>query len=59
MALFAFAYYEQYHAENPFMPLHFIRNRTVLCAALIGMLDFTSFSLQYAYQYSFICRFHH
>jgi len=46
--------YEAKFAKFPFIPSRFLKNRTVLAAALIGFFDFISFYLQFTYQYSFI-----
>ena len=52
--LIGLAVYEGMFAHFPFIPSRFLKNRTVLAAALIGFFDFISFYLQYTYQYSFI-----
>lgn len=53
--LIALAVYESKVAHYPFIPGRFLKNPTVLAAALIGLFDFISFYLQFTYQYSFIC----
>lgn len=55
--LIVLAFYEGKFAHYPFIPARFLKNRTVLAAALIGFFDFISFYLQFTYQYSFICKF--
>jgi len=52
--LIVLAFYEAKFAHYPFIPARFLRNPTVLAAALIGFFDFVSFYLQFTYQYSFI-----
>lgn len=52
--LIGMAIYEARFAKFPFIPSRFLKNRTVLAAALIGFFDFISFYLQFTYQYSFI-----
>lgn len=54
--LIGFAFYEAKFASLPFIPARFLRNRTVMAAALIGFFDFVSFYVQYTYQYAFICK---
>lgn len=52
--LIVLTFYEARFAHYPFIPARFLKNRTVLAAALIGLFDFISFYLQFTYQYSFI-----
>lgn len=54
--LVVLSFYEAKFAHYPFIPARFLRNPTVLAAALIGFFDFISFYLQFTYQYSFICK---
>lgn len=54
--LIVLTFYEARFAHYPFIPARFLKNRTVLAAALIGLFDFISFHLQFTYQYSFICK---
>ncbi|KAF9014214.1 drug:h+ antiporter [Cyathus striatus] len=41
-------------AKFPVVPKRFLRNRTVVLAAVIGALDFISFYISYTYLYSFV-----
>ncbi|KAG8752254.1 hypothetical protein FRC14_007194 [Serendipita sp. 396] len=49
-----FAIYEVKWAKFPVIPGHFLRNRAVFAAALIGFFDFVSFYLTFLYLSSFL-----
>lgn len=44
--LVAFVWYEAKVARLPIIPFRFFKNRTVVCACVIGFFDFVSFYLQ-------------
>ncbi|KAH7884054.1 major facilitator superfamily domain-containing protein [Phlebopus sp. FC_14] len=52
--LFLFAYWDLRIAKRPVIAPRFVRNRTVVFAALIGFFDFMSFYLTFTYLYSFV-----
>ncbi|KIK94500.1 hypothetical protein PAXRUDRAFT_33484 [Paxillus rubicundulus Ve08.2h10] len=52
--LFVFAYWDLRVAKRPVISPRFLKNRSVVCAALIGFFDFMSFYLTYTYLYSFV-----
>ncbi|KAG1854483.1 major facilitator superfamily domain-containing protein [Suillus subalutaceus] len=52
--LVLFAVWDLRYASRPVIAPRFVRNRSVVCAALIGFFDFMSFFLTYAYLYSFV-----
>ncbi|KAG1723279.1 major facilitator superfamily domain-containing protein [Suillus lakei] len=49
-----FAIWDLRFASRPVIAPRFVRNRSVVCAALIGFFDFMSFYLTYTYLYSFV-----
>jgi MFS family permease len=49
-----FAVWDLRYATMPVIAPRFIRNRSVVCSALIGFFDFMSFYLTYTYLYSFV-----
>lgn len=52
--LVMFAVWDLRYASRPVIAPRFVRNRSVVCAALIGFFDFMSFFLTYTYLYSFV-----
>ncbi|GAA5982518.1 hypothetical protein JCM10908_006680 [Rhodotorula pacifica] len=52
--LIAFLAYERFLAKKPLFPFRFFKSYTVVACAVIPLLDFISFYLQFTYQYSFI-----
>lgn len=54
LIIIAFAVYEAKWAPFPVIPGHFLRNRAVFGAALIGFFDFVSFYLTFLYLSSFL-----
>jgi len=49
-----FAIWDLYYASRPVIAPRFVRNRSVVCASLIGFFDFVSFYLTFTYLYSFV-----
>ncbi|KAG2072951.1 MFS general substrate transporter [Suillus decipiens] len=49
-----FAVWDLRYASRPVIATRFVRNRSVVCAALIGFFDFMSFYLTFTYLYSFV-----
>ncbi|KIJ58509.1 hypothetical protein HYDPIDRAFT_178059 [Hydnomerulius pinastri MD-312] len=52
--LCAFAYWDLRIAKRPVIAPRFVRNKSVIFAALIGFFDFMSFYLTFTYLYSFV-----
>ncbi|GAA5884753.1 hypothetical protein JCM3774_005805 [Rhodotorula dairenensis] len=52
--LIGFLAYERFLAKKPLFPFRFFKSYTVVACAVIPLLDFISFYLQFTYQYSFI-----
>ncbi|KAG2353161.1 major facilitator superfamily domain-containing protein [Suillus spraguei] len=52
--LAVFAVWDLRYASEPVIAARFVRNRSVVCAALIGFFDFMSFFLTFTYLYSFV-----
>ncbi|KAF4609696.1 hypothetical protein D9613_012060 [Agrocybe pediades] len=49
-----YAIWDTKFAKHPIIPMRFVKNRSILFAALIGGFDFISFYISYSYLYSFI-----
>ncbi|KAG9310268.1 MFS general substrate transporter [Chiua virens] len=54
VVLFIFIYWDIRVATRPVIAPRFLKNRSVIFAALIGFFDFMSFYLTYTYLYSFV-----
>ncbi|OAX34932.1 MFS general substrate transporter [Rhizopogon vinicolor AM-OR11-026] len=52
--LVLFAIWDLRFARRPVIAPRFVRNRSVVCSALIGFFDFMSYYLTYTYLYSFV-----
>lgn len=52
--LAVFGIWDLCFASRPVIAPRFVRNRSVVCAALIGFFDFMSFYLTFTYLYSFV-----